>query len=378
MFDLNDVEPIKSGELLPDGSFIKVTMAIRAGGIDGETEIDRGLLKASNAPGSDVLSLDCEFTVLEGPYARRRFWHIFTIAGGKVDDKGASIGWSISKRMFRAMIDSALGLDPEDISEVAKAKRQLRGLSRSQWHQLRRQGGGRAEQRSALSRSQPPRPPGAADREGVARGDERRGRPAASIERTRRKWEPQRGDRPAAGVGQQPTQRSGGDAGYAAVAAAGRTLGSGSAACAAGNSDGEAGRPCLAKRLKTAWITDMTDDAWQAHVKGQAAREIGRWLEATGRLHWPIAALGLGELECMASAAISRFIVLATERICEQPQDSGELAALLYPDCAPSAAGRPGASATPGSSASTVTPATASARCAASTAARRWPEGATA
>lgn len=129
MFDLNDVEPINSGELLPDGSFVKVAMAIRPGGVDGYTEIDKGLLKASNAPGSDVLSLDCEFTVLEGPYAKRKFWQLFTVAGGKVDDKGASIGWNISKRVFRAMIDSALGLDPEDMSEAAKAKRQLRGLA---------------------------------------------------------------------------------------------------------------------------------------------------------------------------------------------------------------------------------------------------------
>ena len=129
MFDLNDVEPINSGELLRDGSFAKVTMAIRPGGVDGYTEIDRGLLKASNAPGSDVLSLDCEFTVVEGPYAKRKFWQLFTVAGGKVDDKGASIGWNISKRIFRAMIDSALGLDPEDMSEAAKAKRQLRGLA---------------------------------------------------------------------------------------------------------------------------------------------------------------------------------------------------------------------------------------------------------
>ena len=182
MFDLNDVEPINSGELLPDGSFVKVTMAIRPGGIDGPTEIDKGLLKASNAPGSDVLSLDCEFTVTEGPFAKRKFWQLFTVAGGKVDDKGASIGWNISKRIFRAMIDSALGLDPEDMSEAAKAKRQLRGLGRSQRHQLRRQGRGRAEQRPALPRSQSARSPGAAGREGVARGDERRGRPAAPVE----------------------------------------------------------------------------------------------------------------------------------------------------------------------------------------------------
>ena len=35
----------------------------------------------------------------------------------------------ISKNQFRAMIDSALGLNPEDMSEAAKAKRMLRGLA---------------------------------------------------------------------------------------------------------------------------------------------------------------------------------------------------------------------------------------------------------
>jgi hypothetical protein len=129
MFDLNDVEPMHSGELIPDGSFAKVTMTLRPGSIDGFAEIDRGLLKSSNSPGSDVLSLDGEFTVVEGPFAKRKFWQTFTVTGGKVDDKGASLGWNISKRIFRAMIDSALGLDPDDKSEAAKAKRQLRGLA---------------------------------------------------------------------------------------------------------------------------------------------------------------------------------------------------------------------------------------------------------
>lgn len=129
MYDLNDVEPQRGGELIPDGTFAKVTMAIRPGGVDGQGELDKGLLKASNAPGSDVLSLDAEFTVVEGPHARRKFWQLFTVAGGKVDEKGASIGWNISKRIFRAMVDSALGLDPEDMSDAAKQKRQLRGLA---------------------------------------------------------------------------------------------------------------------------------------------------------------------------------------------------------------------------------------------------------
>jgi hypothetical protein len=40
-----------------------------------------------------------------------------------------SIGWKISKGSFRAMIDSALGLDPQDMSDAAKSKRMLRGLA---------------------------------------------------------------------------------------------------------------------------------------------------------------------------------------------------------------------------------------------------------
>ena len=129
MYDFSDVEPQQSSDLIADGSFAKVIMTIRPGGVDGQTEIDRGLLKASTTAGSDVLSLDCEFTVTEGRLARRKFWQTFTVSGGKVDEKGASIGWNISKRTFRAMIDSALGLDPDDDSEDAKSKRRLRGLA---------------------------------------------------------------------------------------------------------------------------------------------------------------------------------------------------------------------------------------------------------
>jgi len=129
MYDFSDVEPQQSSDLIPDGTFAKVTMTLRPGGVDGQTEIDRGLLKTSTAAGSDVLSLDGEFTVTEGRLARRKFWQTFTVSGGKVDEKGASIGWNISKRTFRAMIDSALGLDPDDNGEDAKAKRRLRGLA---------------------------------------------------------------------------------------------------------------------------------------------------------------------------------------------------------------------------------------------------------
>lgn len=138
----------------------------------------------------------------------------------------------------------------------------------------------------------------------------------------------------------------------------------------------------MAKRSASARGTAAArsrDDEWQAHVTGEAARDIGRWLEARGRLHQPIAALTLAELESLASVAISRFVVLASERMQDQPETNGDLIALLAPSgCAPSAAGRTAASATPMSSASTATPATASARCPASMPERRSHKGTTA
>lgn len=61
----------------------------------------------------------------------------------------------------------------------------------------------------------------------------------------------------------------------------------------------------------------MTEDEWQAHVTSEAAKEIGGWLSArgTGKLRSPIASLTLPELEAMASCAITRWIVLQSQRL---------------------------------------------------------------
>jgi hypothetical protein len=129
MYDMNDAELPRGSDLIPDGTFAKVTMVIRPGGVDGQGEADRGLLKAPRG-GGDTAMVDGEFTVVApGPHARRKFWQTFTVVGGKVDEHGVSIAWKISKGTFRAMIDSAPGLDPRDMSEAARAKRVLRGLS---------------------------------------------------------------------------------------------------------------------------------------------------------------------------------------------------------------------------------------------------------
>lgn len=128
-YDMNDAELPRGSDLIPDGSFVKVMMQIRKGGLDGQGEVDRGLLKGSKTAGSDAKMLDCEFTVVAGPHIRRKFWQTFTVVGGKLDENGVSIAWKISKGHFRAMIDSALGLDSQDMSEASRAKRVLRGLA---------------------------------------------------------------------------------------------------------------------------------------------------------------------------------------------------------------------------------------------------------
>ncbi|MBI1209268.1 MAG: hypothetical protein GC191_18525 [Azospirillum sp.] len=127
MYDLNDAEPQRGG--LIDPCYAKIIGVLRPGGVDGPAPIDRGLLKASKQTGSDVLMLDWEFTVAEGPNAHRKFWQNMTVAGGDLDEKGQSKGWNITKSQLRAMIDSALGLNPKDESEGARQRRMLRGFA---------------------------------------------------------------------------------------------------------------------------------------------------------------------------------------------------------------------------------------------------------
>ena len=83
MYDLNDAEPQRGG--LIDPCFAKIIGTLRPGGINGPAPGDQGLLKASKQTGSDVRMLDWEFTVVEGPNARRKFWQTMVVSGGEVD-----------------------------------------------------------------------------------------------------------------------------------------------------------------------------------------------------------------------------------------------------------------------------------------------------
>ena len=73
----------------------------------------------------------------------------------------------------------------------------------------------------------------------------------------------------------------------------------------------------------------MTSDEWQAHVTHAAARAVGQWLEARGRLHQPIASLTMADLEAMASNAIGCFVVMGSQLIAAKEDAGGDLSRLL-------------------------------------------------
>jgi hypothetical protein len=65
------------------------------------------------------------------------------------------------------------------------------------------------------------------------------------------------------------------------------------------------------------------DDVWTDHVRAECARAVGEWLESSVRLDRPVRSLTSSELQGIAEAATSRWIVLASERIARTPHEPG-------------------------------------------------------
>jgi len=115
-YDFNSADKQTDMEVIPAGTIVPLVMTIRPGG-----QGDGGWLTQSK--NSDAMMLDCEFTVAEGPHAKRKIWQYLVLSGGKLNDKGESIAAGISRSMLRAMLESARNVDPNDMSDAAVSKR---------------------------------------------------------------------------------------------------------------------------------------------------------------------------------------------------------------------------------------------------------------
>lgn len=114
-YDFNSAPEQRNGDLIPDGTIVPVHLTIRPGN-SGEG----GWLKRSKA--GDSMALDCEFTVTEGPHAKRKFWSLFTMEGTSEGHQKAA---DISASRIRAILESAHNIRPDDESDAAKTKRRL-------------------------------------------------------------------------------------------------------------------------------------------------------------------------------------------------------------------------------------------------------------
>lgn len=112
-YDFNSAEPQREVGLITDGTIAAVHMTIRPGNAG-----EGGWLKRSKS--GDSAALDCEFTVIDGPFAKRKFWSLFTVEG--VTEGHAKAG-EISASRLRAILESAKGVRPDDKSDAAKAAR---------------------------------------------------------------------------------------------------------------------------------------------------------------------------------------------------------------------------------------------------------------
>jgi hypothetical protein len=64
--------------------------------------------------------LDCEFIVVDGEHAKRKFWQRLTLEGENDGHKDAR---DISRRTLRAILESARNIRPDDPSDDAKKAR---------------------------------------------------------------------------------------------------------------------------------------------------------------------------------------------------------------------------------------------------------------
>ncbi len=118
--DFNDAK--QASNIIPKGTIAKVRMTLRPGGFDDPTQGWTGGYAKRGTTGS--VYLDVEYTVLEGPYAKRKIWSMIGLYSPKGPD------WANMGRSFiRSLLNSARGLSDKDNSPEAQNARRISGFA---------------------------------------------------------------------------------------------------------------------------------------------------------------------------------------------------------------------------------------------------------
>lgn len=115
----NDFNSAQSNtNVIPKGMLAKVRLTLRPGGFDDPSQGWTGGWARRAATGA--VYLDAEYTVLEGPYARRKVWSLIGLYSPKGPD------WAnMGRGLIRGILNSARGLSDRDNSPEAQNARRI-------------------------------------------------------------------------------------------------------------------------------------------------------------------------------------------------------------------------------------------------------------
>ena len=118
--DFNDAK--SNPNLIPKGTLAKVRMTIRPGGFDDHAQGWTGGYATRGATGA--VYINAEFTVLHGPYARRKIFSLIGLYSPKGPDWG-----NMGRALVRGILNSARGLSDKDVSPEAQNARRIAGFA---------------------------------------------------------------------------------------------------------------------------------------------------------------------------------------------------------------------------------------------------------
>ena len=117
--DFNDAQ--SNANVIPKGTLAKVRLTIRPGGFDDASQgWTGGYAKRGNTV---AVFLDAEYTVLDGPYAKRKIWSMI----GLYSPNGPN--WTnMGRGLIRGILNSSRGISDKDNSAEAQARRRIAGF----------------------------------------------------------------------------------------------------------------------------------------------------------------------------------------------------------------------------------------------------------
>ncbi len=111
MYDYTEAQPQR--ELIPAGTVATLQLIIQPAGAG-----EGGLLRRSQDGLCEMLQ--CEFIVVDGQFAKSKFWQRFVLSG---HTEGHAKAADISRSKLRAILESARGIKPADLGPQARAAR---------------------------------------------------------------------------------------------------------------------------------------------------------------------------------------------------------------------------------------------------------------